>query len=96
MLRRAIVAAEAIFSNDPDTESFLPVRVAEAEPTPATVAGWMPNAGTGASRPLYFSALCACKDIPIKEMTVPMTRLPIIVFFNVIPVLRERCPKESA
>ena len=43
-MRCATVAADAIFSNDPVTVSFLPLSVAEAEPTPATNAGWMPNA----------------------------------------------------
>ena len=37
--RCAAVAADAIFSNDPETVSFLPVSVADAAPTPATVAG---------------------------------------------------------
>src|SRR5262249_54213775 len=75
--RCATVAADAIFSNVPDTMSFLPLSDAEADPAPATLGTGMPNAGTGARRPLNFSGLCAWRPAAI-------SRLKIIAFFDVI------------
>src|SRR5688500_6971640 len=63
----ATVAGVAIFSKVPVTDSFLPLRVADAEPMPATKldAGWplplppKPKGGAGARRALYLSPPCA-------------------------------------
>src|SRR5262245_49883505 len=49
----------------------------------------MPNAGTGDSRVLNLSPLCACREIAI-------SRPRNTVIFDFILVLRERWPKESA
>ena len=53
----------------------------------------MPSAGTGASRPLNLSPVRACKETPIRSRAMPAIRLKNFVFFDVIRVSVERCPK---